>query len=459
MAITTTEESEKPGRRILTSGSLHKNIWYLAIPMVLEASMYNVTQILDTYWIGKLGSAALAAVVISSSIRWVINSMANGLGSGGLAVVARRIGANEDEAAAHATWQTIFLGVLVSILLAIIGMSVARPMLVLMGADDQVLAMGLSYLGITLPGLFTVVLLFAISSVLRGAGEARTATAVLMASTVVTVAVEWVLIFGVGPFPALGILGSAWGIVIGFGFGVLMQMVVLLSGKLRIKLSLRKMRLDLPLMWQILRISFPSMIQMFLRSSSRLIVLGLVGLYGTYATAGYGLANRIMLIAIIPGFGLSNAAGTLVGQNLGAMKPKRAERTAWWVAAYGMIYVLVVGSLMFIFSRELVALFDPTPEVVSIGAACLAIVVPSQIIYVIGIVLGRGFIGAGDTLPAMTVNLVTLWGIEVPFAYALSQWLGLGLQGIWIGITIANIANGIFFAVWFRRGKWKLREV
>jgi len=443
----------------LTSGSLHRNIWYLAVPMILEASVLNVSQLLDTFWIGKLGSAALAALMISSSIRWVINSMANGLGSGGLAVVSRRVGESNEEAAAHATWQTIILGVVFSVVLGGIGLVVSRPMLVLMGADAEVLPVGLEYLHITLIGLFTIVLIFAINSILRGAGEARLAMMILFAATVVTVLSEGVLVFGWGPFPALGVAGSAWGTVLGFGFGVVLQMVFLLSGRTRVKLSLRDLRFDFPLMWRITRISFPSMIQMFLRSSSRLIVLGLVGLYGTYATAGYGVANRMMLIAIIPGFGLSNAAGTLVGQNLGARKPKRAEQTTWWVSLYAIAYMVVFGGLIVAFANPLITLFDPTPQVVAFGAQCLRIVVPTQIIYIVGIVLGRGFIGAGDTVPAMTINLMTLWGVEVPLSYLLSQVMGLDTTGIWFGITTANLSNGLLFAYWFRKGRWKDREV
>ena len=452
-------KTTRPPIRDLTTGGLHRNIWILAIPMILEASVLNVSQLLDIYWIGKLGSAALAALMISSSIRWVINSMANGLGSGGLAIVARRIGEGDEDAAAHTTWQTIILGVIFSVLLAVLGYAIARPMLLLMGADAEVLPIGLNYLHITLAGLFTVVLIFAINSILRGAGEARLAMVVLFTATAVTVVSEGVLVFGIGPFPALGVAGSAWGIVLGYGSGVVLQMFILFSGKARIQISLKGLRLDFPLMVHILRISFPSMVQMFLRSSSRMIVLGLVGLYGTAATAGYGVANRLMLIAIIPGFGLSNAAGTLVGQNLGAKKPDRAEMTTWWVVLYGISYMLVVGALMFIFVRPIISWFDPTPGVVAVGAACLKIVIPTQIIYVVGIVLGRGFIGAGDTVPAMTINLLTLWGVEVPLSYALSQWLGLDLTGVWLALMTANLTNGLLFAYWFRKGHWKHRRV
>jgi Na+-driven multidrug efflux pump len=198
---------------------------------------------------------------------------------------------------------------------------------------------------------------------------------------------------------------------------------------------------------------------MTLRSSSRLAIVGLVGLYGTFATAGYGVANRMLLIALIPGFGLGNAGGTLVGQSLGARKPKRAEQNAWWVGGYTTVYMAVAAALLFAFALPLMELFDPTPQVVAFGTDCLRIVAPSLVASALGVVLARGFDGAGDTVPAMAVNLLTLWGLEVPVSYGLSRWLGLGITGVWWGRAVANLANGLLFAVWFRLGRWKHREI
>jgi len=240
---------------------------------------------------------------------------------------------------------------------------------------------------------------------------------------------------------------------------VALQFAVLLSGRARIGINWRDLRPDFPLMLKIIRIALPSTAQMTLRSSSRLVVVGLIGLYGTFATAGYGVANRLLLVALIPSFGLGNAASTLVGQNLGARKPGRAERSAWWVSAYTAGYMAVAATLLFIFARPLIGLFDPTPQVVEIGVECMRIVAPSLLPAVVGVVLARGFDGAGDTVPAMAVNLITLWGIEVTFSYALSRWAGLGISGIWWGRAIANAANGLLFAAWFRLGRWKRREV
>lgn len=452
-------ETHQARGRDLTSGSLHRAIWLLAAPMTLEMGIFNVVQLLDTYWVGQLGSAALAAVTISVTIRWVINSLANGLGIGGMAVVARRIGERDRAAADHATWQTILLALAVSLLLGGLGLLVARPMLVLLGADAEVLPLGLAYLRVIFVGLFTLILVFGINALLRGAGEARLAMVVQFLTTAVAVASEPVLVFGLGPLPPLGVAGSAWAAVLGFGAGLVLQIAILLRGRARVSINLHDLRPDFPLMGQIIQIALPSTVQMTLRASSRLAIVGLVGLYGTFATAGYGVANRMLLIALIPGFGLGNAAGTLVGQNLGARKPDRAERSAWWVTAYTAGYMVAVATALFVFARPLIALFDPTSQVVDIGVGCLRIVSYSLIASAAGVVLARGFDGAGNTAPAMVVNLLTLWGMEVPFAYGLARWLGLGVTGIWWGRAIANLANGLLFAFWFRLGRWKRKEV
>lgn len=445
--------------RDLTSGSLHRNIWYLAPPMMLETGIINIAQVLDTYWVGKLGSAALAAVTISVTIRWVVNSLANGLGIGGMAVVARRIGAKDRAAAEHATMQTILLGLFVSLLLSGMGLAMARPVLVLMGAGEEVFPLGLTYLRVAFGGVFTQILLFVINSIFRGAGEARISMAVLFLTTATTVLSEPLLVFGLGPIPALGVAGSAAAYVLGFGAGLTLQFVVLLRGRARIRIRLSDMRIDFRLMWRIMRIALPSTVQMTLRSSSRLVIVALVGLFGTFATAGYGVANRLLLIALIPVFGLGNAAATLVGQNLGARKPDQAERSAWWVSVYAVGYMAIAAGILFTFSTALIEFFDPTPQVVSFGSECLRIVALSLFASAVGVVLARGFDGAGNTMPAMAINLLTLWGMEIPLALWLSRMLNLGATGVWWGRALANLSNGLIFAFWFRKGRWKKREV
>ena len=445
--------------RDLTSGSLHRAIWSLAPAMMLEMGVMNVAQLLDAYWVGRLGSAALAAVTISTGVRWVLNSLANGLGTGGMAVVARRIGAQDQESAGHAAGQTILLGIVASLLLAALGLAVARPFLILLGASAEVLPLALAYLRVALVGVFTLVLSFIINSMLRGAGEAQWSMRVLILSTATTVLLEPLLIFGLGPLPSLGVAGSAWAFLLGYGAGLLLQMVLLARGRMRLRLHLRHLRPDFPLMKRIVGIALPSTLQMTLRSSSRLAILALVGFYGTYALAGYGVANRLLLMALIPCFGLGNAASTLVGQNLGAGRPERSERSAWWVSAYAAVYMAVTAGLLTLLAPSLIALFDPTPQVVALGTECLRLVAWSGVASAVGVVLARSFGGAGNTVPPMAANLVSLWGLEVALAFGLSRGLGWGITGVWWGRALANLANGFLLGLWFRSGRWKRKSV
>ncbi|MEJ2209742.1 MAG: MATE family efflux transporter [Anaerolineae bacterium] len=445
--------------RDLTGGSVHRAIWTLAPAMTVELAVLNVAQLLDAYWVGQLGSAALAAVTISTTVRWVLNSLANGLGVGGMALVARRTGAGDGEGAARAAGQVLLLGLGASLFVAGLGLATAEPLLLLLGADVEVLPMALGYLRVALGGVWTLVLSFVINSMLRGAGEARWSMRVLLLSTATTVVLEPALIWGLGPLPSLGVVGSAWAFVLGYGAGLILQGLILARNRAGIRIRPRHLLPDPALMKQILTIALPSGAQMTLRSSSRLAILALVGLYGTFATAGYGVANRILLIALIPCFGLGNAAGTLVGQNLGAGQPARGERSAWWVSAYAAGYMAVVALLITTLAPRLIALFDPTPEVVALGAECLRVAAWSEVASAVGSVLARSFDGAGDTLPAMSINLLSLWAVEVALAWALSHALGWGATGVWWGRTLANLANGILFVIWFRRGRWKHRGV
>ena len=449
----------RPEGRDLTRGNLHRAIWYLAPAMMLELGVLNVAQVLDAYWVGRLGSAALAAVTICSTVRWVFNSLANGLGIGGMAVVARRVGARDKDFAAHAAGQTILLGLGASLLVGGLGLVVARPLLILLGAGADVLPLALAYLRVSLLGIWTLVLSFVINSMLRGAGEARWSMRVLIVSTATTVLLEPVLIQGLGPVPALGVVGSAWAFVLGYAAGLVLQVVIVVQGRARIHIRLHHLRPDISLMKRIAGISLPSTVQMTLRSSSRLAILALVGFYGTYATAGYGVANRLLLLALIPCFGLGNAASTLVGQNLGAGKPERSERSARWVSAYAAGYMAVAAGMLTVLAPSLIALFDPTPRVVAVGAECLRLVAWSEVASAVGVVLARSFAGAGNTVPAMGINLVSLWGMEVVLAWALARGLGWGATGVWWGRALANLANGLLLGLWFRRGRWKKVDV
>jgi putative MATE family efflux protein len=328
-----------------------------------------------------------------------------------------------------------------------------------MGADAEVLPLGVTYLRVTFLGAGTWVLVYVINPLLRGAGEARKPMLALFLTAAVTIISEPFLVLGLGPFPELGVAGAALSTILGFGAGLLLQIAFLVPGRSNISLRLRHLRPDLPLMLHIIRIALPCTVQMFLRSASLMAIFALVGAFGTYATAGYGLADRLLTLTLVPCFGLGNAAATLVGQNLGALKAERAERSALWVAGYTGSYMLVATTTLMLLAPTLLSLFDATPEVVAIGTRYILIAALSIAVDSVGFILGRSMEGAGLTLPATIINLLTLWGLQIPVAYVLSRWSGLGLVGIWWARAMANVANAALFAIVFRRGRWKEREV
>ena len=446
-------------RRDYTTGNLHANIWLLAWPMVIDMLSTSVYQIVDVYWVGKLGTVALAAATVATIIRWVLNSLAMGLGVGGLAVVARRIGEGDEAAANHTAWQVLVMAAAISGVIGGAGFLLAEPILQLLGAEREVVALGVTFLRISFVGVGAIVVLQSCNALLRAAGEARTAMWTMWVANGASIVLASLLIPGNLGFPALGVPGSALAMVLGYALGVVSAVGMLLSGRLRLHLRPRDFRLDLLLMWHVIKIALPSTVQMTLRASSRLVTTTIMAPFGTAVFAGYGIATRITMFAIIPGFGFGNAAGTLVGQNLGAGKPRRAAQSAWLVAAYNTAVMVVFITLFITFARPIVIFFNAEPEVVDIAQEAIIIIGLSFLVTAVGVVMGRSLDGAGATFPAMVINLTTLWGIQVPTAYALANWTPLGTRGLWLGFGVANVVNGLLMAGWFLRGSWKERRV
>jgi len=447
------------GRRDYTTGSLHVNIWLLAWPMVADMLSSSVYQIVDIYWVGKLGAVALAAAMVAGVIRWVLNSLSMGLGVGGLAVVARRIGEGNEAAASHTAWQVLVMAAAISVVMGGTGFLLAEPVLQVLGAEPGVIALGVPFLRVSFIGVGTMVVLQCCDALLRGAGEAHTAMWTMWVGNGAAMILASLLITGNLGFPKLGVPGSALAMVLGYAVGALSAVGMLLSGRLRLHLRLRDFRLDPPLMWHVVKIALPSTAQMTLRASSRLVTTAIMAPFGTAVFAGYGIANRILMFALIPGFGLGNAAGTLVGQNLGAGKPDRAARSAWLVAGYNVAVMAAFVTLFIGFCRPLIALFSTEAAVVEVAREAITIIGLSFLASAVGVVMGRSLDGAGATFPAMAINLTTLWGIQIPVGYALANWTSLGMQGLWLGFGIANLANGLLMAEWFLRGSWKRRKV
>jgi len=446
-------------QRDYTTGSLSKSVWLLAVPMVLEMGLVSLYRVADMFWVGKLGADALAAITIGENIRWTLSGLAMGQGIGSLAVVARRTGEKDEEGANHAALQAILLALTISLAISAIGFVLAEQMLRLLGTEPAVMPEGLRFLRVTFGGLVGFLMVPIVNSLFRGAGEARIALLVRVFAYGLGLLVEPALVFGWGPLPFLGVAGAALSLVGSQWLGFLLQIGVLISGRARLHISLRRLRVDLPIMARIFMIALPSTIQTTLRSLSRTVLLSIVALYGTFAVAAYGVAIRIFMTAFVPGFGLGNAAATLVGQNLGASKPGRAARSAWLIAGCNAGLMLVCVAVIVPLAGPIVGAFNDTPEVVALGAQALRIFAVGYVFSALGSVIARAFDGAGNTVPAMVINLLTLWGVQIPLAWILSQVAGWGTVGLWAGVSVANVCNGLIFAGWFLRGKWKEREV
>jgi putative MATE family efflux protein len=449
----------RPRERVLTEGNLNRAIWQLGLPMTLEMTMMSVFQLFDLYWIGRISPAALAAVTVSTTLRWSVSALSMGLGVGGLAVVARRIGEGDVRAANHATWQVVIMALSTAVTLSVVGLALMEPLLRLCGAGDDVMPLGLAFLRVTFAGLWAIILVPILNSLLRGAGNASEALYVLAVANGLNILIEPFLIFGWGPFPQWGVAGAAFSTVLAQAAGLGLQAFYLCTGRARIRLGLGQLRFDPRLMWRVATIALPSTVQMTLRSMSRLTMIGIMGAYGTAALAAYGVANRLRMIALIPGFGLGNAAATLVGQNLGAGRPERAERTAWLVGGYSTIFMALAAGVSLVWAEPVVTFFNSDHHVVQLSGEGLRIIGFSLIFSGLVVAMARGLNGAGETFPPMVINLLTLWGVQIPAGYALARWAGLGTTGVWIGLGLANLSNGLVMTYWFRRGKWKHRVV
>jgi putative MATE family efflux protein len=446
--------------RNLTEGSIWAALWALALPMATDQVFTSLTRLADVYFLGRLGHEALAASSLGGMVAFVVLSAVLGVAVAGLAVVARRVGADDVDGAAHALWQVLALATCLGLLFGGLGVASAHPLLRLLGAEGEVLRQGTEFLRVSFLFLALLSVNIATNRALRGAGEARTALWTMATGGVVTVLLFPLLISGVGSYQGMGIVGSAVASGIGQGVSWLLAMAMLASGRLRIRLQWTGARLDLPLLGQLLRLGLPVTGQLLLRSTARLLLAPLIAAFGAAALAAYGIMVRVMMLPLSVSFGLGNAAGTLVGQNLGAGKPRRAAVSAWLVATINVVIMTSVVLVVVLWAPEVVAfLVRDGHDVQREGVSVLRLMAPAYIFSALGVVMGRSLDGAGDTLPAMWINLVTLWLVQLPLAYLLAQGMGWGTTGIWLGIGGANVLNAIILAGWFLRGGWKKKEV
>ena len=427
--------------------------------MVLEMVMESLFAVVDIYWVAHLSPDAVAVVSLTESMLTVIYTAAMGLSIGVTAMVARRIGEKNPAGAAEAAVQGIALGVIVAVVIGVSGVLLAPKLLGVMGAPPELIALGHTYTRVMLAGNIVILLLFLINAIFRGAGDAAIAMRVLWLSNWINIFLAPMLIFGVGPFPRLGLTGAAIATTIGRGTGVLYQLYRLWRRDGRVVIHRDQIQLKPVVMKTLLRLSGTGTFQVFVGMASWIGLTRINASFGVDALAGYAIAIRIIIFALLPSWGLANAAATLVGQSLGAGKPERGEEAVWKAALYNVFFLGTAGLIFVIFANPIAHLFTKDPAVAAIAADCLRIISYGYLFYAYGMVLTNSFNGAGDTWTPTWLNLFCFWLWEIPLAWLLARHFGMGPQGVAWAVTIAFSTLAVASAVLFRRGRWKLKTV
>jgi MATE family, multidrug efflux pump len=442
-----------------TTGSLNRAILLLAVPMVLEMALESLFAVVDVFWVGRLGPNAVATVGLTESLLSLVFAVGLGLSLSTTAMVARRIGEKDPEGAAVAGVQAIVLGLATSVAVGIPCFIYAPRLLLLMGASGDIVSLGTGYARIALGGSGAILLLFLNNAIFRGAGDAAIAMRLLWVSNIINLILDPCLIFGWGPFPRLGVTGAALATFTGRSIGVAYQFYRLLRGTERIRILTRQIRVNFSVLLRLVRVSLTGILQFAIAHTSWIGLVRIVSVFGAAALAGYTIAIRIVVFLILPSWGLSNAAATLVGQNLGAKKPERAEQAVWRTGFYNMLFLGSVGVFFVLTAEPIVRLFTQDPAVVALAATCLRIISYGNIGYAYGMVMLQAFNGAGDTVTPTIVNFFGFWLLEIPLAYWLAIPLRLHSNGVYIAIVVAECSIAAASAVLFKRGKWKTQKI
>jgi putative MATE family efflux protein len=442
-------------RRDLTAMPLRRAILLLAVPMVLEMVMESVFAVADIFWVSKLGADAVAAVGVTESMLTIVYALSMGLAMGVGALVARRIGAKDNDAASRAAVQAIVLGLLIGIAVGVAGIIGAPHLLAAMGASREVQAIGTGYTRVMLGGSVVIVLLFLNNAAFRGAGDAAITMRTLWLANWINILLGPVLVFGLGPAPRLGVTGAALATTIGRGTGVLFQLWSMWRGKGRLVVRREHLGVDVESLRTIFRIARSGIVQMFIGTTSWVVLVRILSVFGSAALAGYTIAIRVVLFALLPSWGLGNAAATLVGQNLGAGNPGRAEQAVWRAAFYNLIFLGTIGVAFVVLGDAIVGLFTSDPATHHDGSLCLRIVAAGFAFYAYGMVVSQAFNGAGDTRTPTWINFGCFWLGEIPLAFFLARVVGLGSVGVYVAIAVAFSAMAVVSVPLFRRGRWK----
>jgi putative MATE family efflux protein len=442
-----------------TEGRLSRAILLLSIPAVLEMVMESIFVIVDIYFVSRLGANAVATVGITESMVTVIYAISIGLGTATTSLVSRRIGEKNPDAASISAFQAILTGVIISVIIGIPGAIFSKELLALMGASPQIVESMSGYTRIMLGGNMVIMMLFIINASFRSAGDAAVAMRVLWIGNIINLILDPCFIFGLGPFPKLGVTGAAVATNLGRGTAVLFQFYLLFFGNKRIKLSAKHLVVNFKIMAKLLKLSLGSIGQNLIGTTSWIALVRIISIFGSEVVAGYTIAIRIIGFTLLPSWGISNAASTLVGQNLGAKKPDRAERAVWVTGWVNMILLGLIGLVLFIFPGTFIGAFINSENVIRSGVPGLRIISIGYIAYGLGMVLVNSFNGAGDTSTPLKINIFAFWIIEIPLAWLLAIKAGFNEEGVYIAIVIAESIMTLIAWLVFRRGKWKLKIV
>ncbi|RYY68523.1 MAG: MATE family efflux transporter [Chitinophagaceae bacterium] len=443
-----------------TTGSIRRAVILLAIPMMLEMSMESVFALVDIFFVSHLGKHATAVVGLTESVITIVYSIAMGMSMAATAMVARRVGEKDAEGATKAAMQSLVVSLIVTIAISIPGFIFAPDILRLMGAEPEAIAMGTTYARIIMGGSLIIMLLFLINGIFRGAGDAMMAMKSLWLANICNIILCPLFIRGLGPIPAMGLQGAAIATTIGRGIGVSYQLYHLFNGKRMVKFIASKMIPDIKVIRSLLDVAWPAALQFLIGSGSWIVLAKLVADTGhSEASAGYLIGIRIVLFFILPAWGMSNAAATLVGQNLGAGSPERAEKSVWQTAKYNAIFMGSMSVIFLALAPVIISFFTKDPAVAVYAVSTVRIVSAGFVFYGIGMVMVNAFNGAGDTKIPTIINLIGFWLFQIPFAWLLAKTFGLGPYGVFWAIPVAETAIAIGAWVMFKKGKWKLKKI
>jgi putative MATE family efflux protein len=448
----------KPQKNQLIEGSITSSILVLAFPLLVRAGLQSLQSVIDMFWVGKLGSTSIAAISMGGTVIMALIPLFFGIATGTVALISRNIGSHYYHQANEIAAQSLIMAFISSLFFVILGLSISKPILQLLQAKGEVLILGEAYLKILLLGGITTALLFLGGAILQGAGDATTPMHIMGSVTVLNIILDPLLIFGLFGLPKMGVSGAALATVLAQAIGASLILFIIFKGKSHIHVLFKKIKINLKLICQILKIGIPTSLQLFFRTLMNMFLISIVAGFGTYAIAAYGISMRLHMLILMPAFALGQASATLVGQNLGAEKKERAKKCANMSTLFDVFLMCIFAILFFTFSKQIISIFNYNPQIIKEGSHLLRITAPFFPFIALGVIFSKSLQGAGETIPPMIITLVTLWGLQIPLAIILSKYFQWGTVGIWWAMAFSSLANGSFTFGWFATGRWQHRK-